>query len=140
MPSLLSKADLLSRLCAIAAAEGIDPASTGGDTVLGAQSAIVSKWFLGGRKVVYKFSCRLDEPARLVRFREMTTETSWGIPPLTLTVEKTSQRGGRVSESRTDKSVGGGGGTLNYGQLRSALEQAARDVGWQFTLEAGKVP
>jgi hypothetical protein len=38
-----------------------------------------------------------------------------------------------------DRSVGGGG-TLEYGRLREAMEAAVRDAGWQFAFEAGRNP
>jgi hypothetical protein len=139
MPSPVQKSDLLERLLSAATGDGVQSRSTSGDTIAGEQTVIGSKWFLGGRKVNYKFSCRLDETAHEVKFREMSSESSWGVPPPTLTVEKTSQRGAQVSQSRTDKSVGGGG-SLEYGRLRAAIERAVQDAGWQFTLEAGKTP
>lgn len=108
-------------------------------TVSGTLETIKAKWFLGGRKVSYRMACSVDEPSRTVRFREAAIESSWGIPPPTLTVERTTQHGTRVSESRTDRGVGGGG-HLDYGGLREALEQTARAGGWQFTLELGKMP
>jgi hypothetical protein len=38
-----------------------------------------------------------------------------------------------------DVSVGGGG-SLNYGQVRNALEQAVAAAGWNFHLEGGRMP
>lgn len=139
MPDALPKAELLKRLISLATSEGATAAAPDDSTVAGEFSTIRSKWMLGGRKVVYKFSCQLDAVCRDVRFREASVESSWGMPPPTLTVETTSQRGTRVSETRTDKSVGGGG-TLDYGRLRDAMEQAVGDAGWRFTVDAGRMP
>jgi hypothetical protein len=139
MPDVLPRSELAVRLTSLAASQGLATAAASGDTLTGQHDAILAKWFLGGRKVVYRFSVQLDEATRQARFREVSSESSWGIPPPTLTIEKTSQSGSRVSATRTDKSVGGGG-TLQYGRLREAIEQAVRDAGWQFTLEPGKMP
>lgn len=139
MPDALPGSELLSRLASTASAHGVKTASGDAGTLSGEQDAILAKWFLGGRKVGYRFSCRLDDATREVRFREMAKESSWGIPPPTMTVEKTSESGTRVSTSRTDRSVGGGG-TLDYGGLREVFEQAVRDAGWRFTLEVGRTP
>ena len=87
----------------------------------------------------YRMSCDFDEASRTVRFREAATESSRSIPPPTLTVEKTTQRGTHVSKSRTDRSVAGGG-HLNYGALREAFEQVVQAGGRQFTVEVGKTP
>jgi hypothetical protein len=139
MSDPLSKSDVLARLISTAVGQGLKAASPDAGTVVGEQDTILSKWFLGGRKVAYKFSCRLDDAASEVRFREVVKELSWGVPPPTMTVEKTSQRGTRVSESRTDRGVGGGG-TLEYGRLREAIERSAGDAGWKFTFEVGRMP
>lgn len=138
MPSTLPRSELAARLVSVAESQGHSTVTTN-DGVAGSRDAISAKWFLGGRKVVYTFSIRLDESVHEARLREASTERSWGIPPPTFSVEKTTQRGTRVSESRTDKGVGGGG-TLEYGRLRGAVEQTIRDGGWQFTFEAGKMP
>lgn len=130
--------ELLVRIVDLAHGRNVD-ASSDGASAAGHHDAIIAKWFLGGRKLTYKFSARLDEGARQLRFRESATESSWGIPPPTLTVEKSSQHGAHVSTSRTDTGIGGGG-TLDYGRLRDAVEQAVRAAGWQFTLETGKMP
>lgn len=134
-----SRSDLLAKLISVSDAHGVSAASVDDRTLKGAREAILSKWFLGSNKVVYRMSCDLDEASRTVRFREAVKESSWGIPPPTLTVAKTTQRGTRVSESRTDRSVGGGG-HLDYGGLREAFEQVAQAGGWQFTVETFKMP
>ena len=139
MAESLSRSELLTKLVSVSDAHGVSAASVNDRTLKGAQEAILSKWFLGSRKVTYRMSCDFDEASRTVRFREATTESSRGMPPPTLTVEKTTQQGTRVSESRTDRSVGGGG-HLNYGGLREAFEQVVQAGGWQFTVEVGKTP
>lgn len=139
MPDVLSKIDLLAKIQAIARAHGVEPVSRDADTLAGEAEAIGAKWFFGGRKVVYRMSCRLDESAHAAHVRESVQQSSWGIPPPTFTVVKTAQRGTRVSVSRTDRSVGGGG-TLEYGRLREAMEIAVREAGWQFAFEAGRRP
>lgn len=56
-----------------------------------------------------------------------------------MTVETTSTSGWKRNEQRTDVSIGGGG-SLNYGQVRQALEQATASAGWNFHLEGGRMP
>ena len=137
--NILGGSELETRLASIFDAHGVTVTANDNHRLSGTQEAIKAKWFLGGRKVVYRMSCDVDAASRAIRFRESAVESSWGIPPPTLTVETTSQRGTRVSESRTDRGPGGGG-TLEYGSLRQAIEQAVRDNGWQFAFESGRLP
>lgn len=139
MVDTILRSELLARLASVADAHGVKTASIDGLTLSGTQEAITSKWFLGGRKVVYRMTSQADEASRTIRFRGAVVESSWGIPPPGLTVEKTTQQGTRVSESRTDRSVGGGG-HLDDGGLRAAFEQAVRAGGRQFTVETGRMP
>ena len=139
MADPLSSSELASRLATVAVGAGVASAAAAGPRLAGQHDAITANWFLGGRKVAYRFSVQLDEAVRQARFREASSESSWGIPPPTLTVEKTSQSGSRVSETRTDKGIGGGG-TLKFGRVREAIDQATRAAGWQFAYEAGKAP
>ena len=139
MTNAILESELVARLASIADAHSVKVTAIDDHTLKGTQEAIKSKWFLGGRKVVYRMTCDVDEASRTIRFREAAAESSWGMPPPSLTVEKTTQQGTRVSVSRTDRSVGGGG-HLDYGGLRAAFEQAVRGGGWQFTVEVGKVP
>jgi len=69
----------------------------------------------------------------------MVTERSWGIPPPTLSVETTTTKGWERSGSRTDRSVGGGG-SIDYAQVRDKVKEAVSAAGWQFHLEGGRVP
>jgi hypothetical protein len=126
--------ELLSRIAAIATEAGGSVNSSNGSVVEGSVTAITSKWFLGGRKVINNFRCTLDPESSQVRYREAAVETSWGLPPPTLKVETTSQYGTRVKQTRTDTSLGGGG-RLEFGKFREQIEQAARDVGWGFVYE-----
>ena len=134
-----SGAGLMARVAAIADAHGVKASAGNSCLLTGTQEAIKSKWFLGGRKVNYRMRCDFDEPSRAMRFREATAESSWGVPPPTLTVEKTTQSGTRVSASRSDHSAGGGG-ALDYGRLRDEIELAVRSLGWQFVFEPGRQP
>jgi hypothetical protein len=67
----------------------------------GQAEKIRAKWWLGGRKVDYRMSCRLTEPDHIAHFREAVVERSWGIPPPTLTVETTSVSGWKRSGELT---------------------------------------
>ena len=129
MADTILRSELMTRLASIADAHGVKVTSIDDRTLKGTQEAIKAKWLLGSRKVVYRMACEVDEASRTVRFREGTTDVEWGLPPPGFTVEKTTQQGARVSVSRTDKDVGGGG-HLDYGALRGAFEQAARAGGW----------
>ena len=133
------KSELLGRLQARVKSLGLVQRSGDADALTGESESIRAKWFLGGRKVTYRMTCRLDEPAGVVRFREVVAEKSWGVPPPTLTVEKTSTKGWARSGSRKDVSVGGGG-TVDYGAVRAALEQVVTGAGWRFELEGGRSP
>ena len=127
-----------SRLASIAGAHGLGLTSGDPRRFNGTREAITSKWLLGGRKIVYHVSCDVDEASHTVHFRESAVESSWGIPPPTFTVERTTARGARVDESRVDRSVGGGGGRLDYGALREEIEKAVKDGGWRFVLDIAR--
>jgi hypothetical protein len=84
-------------------------------------------------------SCRPTEQDHTIHFREAVVERSWGIPPPTLTVEKTTVSGWKRLGERKDISVGGGG-TLDYAKVRNAVETASVAAGWKFQLEGGRLP
>lgn len=106
-----------------------------GDTVEAEKEVILAKWFLGSRKVKHKLRLGFDPAAKLLTLRETATEVSIGIPPLTFSVTTTSQKGARVTETRTDRGPGGGG-TLTYGEPRQWIEQECSGAGWAFKLQA----
>ena len=139
MPGILSSNDLLAELRKQAAILGLAVRDGGALELHGEAESIGAKWWLGGRKVNYKMSCRLAEAERILHFREAVVERSWGIPPPTLTVEKTTVRGWKRSGERTDVSLGGGG-KLDYARVREAVERAAVAAGWTFHLEGGRMP
>jgi len=105
----------------------------------GQAEKIRAKWWLGGRKVTYRVSCRLMESDHTVHFREAVLERSWGIPPPTWSVEATSVSGWKRSGERHDISVGGGG-SLDYAKVRNTMETAVVAAGWKFHLEGGRMP
>jgi hypothetical protein len=134
----LPVAELLAKLRSLAESEGLHA-----DSLLNKLTAEreipLGKWFLGGRKVVYRMSCAVDEVEHGVRFRESTTETSWGVPPPTLRTETTSQSASHVWHAATVTSTGGRAG-FNIGQVRDHFEAAVGAAGWRFRLEAGRRP
>jgi hypothetical protein len=132
--SIRSQAELLSRLSAIATANNGTAVTATDGTITGTLTAIKAKWFLGGRKVTSNFTCTLDTASHEAHFRESAVESTWGMPPPTLTVQTTSQYGTRVNATRVDKSVGGGG-ILEFGKFREEVEQAVKDAGWEFVFE-----
>ncbi len=139
MSAVLTKLDLLAGLKSKAAALGLSVVDKGSDGLSGTVKSIRAKWWLGARSVTYQMSCRLDEAGRIVHFREAIAETSWGMPPPTFSTEKTVVKGWERSGERTDRSVGGGG-TINYEQVREDLKQTVTAAGWQFHLEGGRAP
>ena len=140
MPGILSSNDLLAELKKQAAIFGLSVRDGADRELLGEVESIGAKWWLGGRKVTYRMTCRLAEAERTLHFREAVVERSWGIPPPTLTVEKTTVSGWKRSGERTDVSLGGGGGKLDYARVREAVERAAVAAGWTFHLEGGRMP
>ena len=65
--------------------------------------------------------------------------TQLGIPPPTLTVEKTTVSGWTRSGTRKDVSLGGGG-ALDYAHVRDGGETAGAAAGWSFQLDGGRIP
>lgn len=139
MSQILARRDLLAAIEKKSTALGLRILDEAEDGCSGEVESIRAKWWFGGRKVAYRMSCRLTETDRTVHFREAAVERSWGIPPPGMTVETTSTSGWKRNEQRTDVSVGGGG-SLDYGQVRNALEQTAVAAGWNFHLEGGRMP
>jgi hypothetical protein len=139
MPDILSAQNLLAELKKQAAAIGLKTRDGAAQELVGEVETISAKWWLGGRKVTYRMSCRLTEADHTAHVREAVVERSWGIPPPTLTVEKTTVRGWKRSGERTDVSVGGGG-KLDYGRARDAMAKAVAAAGWKFQFEGGRMP
>jgi len=140
MPNTQSKQDLLTELKRQTAALGLTVREDAEQGLAAEVDSIGAKWWLGGRKVTYRMSCRPTETDHTLHFREAQIERSWGIPPPTLTVETTTTGGWKRSGKRSDVSLGGGGGTLDYAKVRDAVEQAATAAGWKFQLEGGRLP
>ena len=140
MPDHLDAQALSAELRKQAATLGLTIGGTGPLDVRGEAEYIRAKWWLGGRKLTYRMGCRIAEAERTVHFREAEIERSWGIPPPTLTVEVTTTSGWKRSGTRTDKPLGGGGGTLDYARVRETIERIAADAGWKFHFEGGRMP
>ncbi|QWG13234.1 hypothetical protein KMZ29_00295 [Bradyrhizobium sediminis] len=138
MPDL-SQQDLLAGLKTRLGALGLSVHEDAKQGLVGEAQPIRSKWWLGARTVTYRMSCRPSEADRTVQFREAVTESSWGLPPPTVTVEKTKVSGWKLSGERSDVSPGGGG-TIDYAKVRDAVEQAVAAAGWTFHLQGGRLP
>ncbi len=138
MPDPSSEQDLLAALKARLGALGLT-VHEDGQGLTGEAQPIRSKWWLGARTVNYRMSCRPSAVDRTVQFRESVTESSWGLPPPTVTVGKTKVSGWKLSGERTDASPGGGG-AIDYAQVRDAVEQAVTAAGWKFHLQGGRLP
>jgi len=139
MSVVRSKSDLLAELKSKATALGTRLTEESSEGFSGEREAIRSKWWFGGRKAIYRMTCRLAEAERSVLFREAVVEKSWGLPPPTVTVETETVSGWKRSGTRTDTSVGGGG-TLDFAEVRVALDGTVTKAGWQFRLEGGRMP
>jgi hypothetical protein len=139
MPQTLGRQALMSKLKSKSAALGLTLLDDGKDGLGGDVEKIRAKWFLGGRKVIYRVSCRAQEAEHVIVFREAVFETSWGLAPPTFTVEKEILSGWKRSGQRTDISVGGGG-AIDYAVIRNAMEEATVEAGWQFRHEGGRLP
>ncbi|MDO8398250.1 MAG: hypothetical protein Q7T45_10565 [Bradyrhizobium sp.] len=138
MPDPSSEQDLLAALKARLGALGLT-VHEDGQGLTGEAQPIRSKWWLGARTVNYRMSCRPSVADRTVQFRESVTESSWGLPPPTVTVEKTKVSGWKLSGERADASPGGGG-AIDYAQVRDAVQQAVTAAGWTFHLQGGRLP
>ena len=139
MTDILSERALVAELQKQTSALGLNVHADAEQGFRGEAEKIGAKWWLGGRKVAYRMSCRPTEADHTVHFREAVVERSWGIPPPTLTVETTTVSGWKRSGTRKDVSVGGGG-TLDYAKVRDAVEKASAAAGWKFHLEGGRMP
>lgn len=139
MQDSLATGDLWAELRKQAVGLGLTIRDDKNQGLSGEIETIRAKWWLGGRKVTYRMSCRVTEADRTVHFREAVVERSWGIPPPTLTVEKTTVSGWKRSGERTDVSLGGGG-ALDYARIRNAVEKAVIAAGWKFHLAGGRMP
>ena len=100
----------------------------------GTLTAITAKWFLGGRKVNDSVTCRLVPETHEVHLRETDVETSWGLPPPTFKFETRGQSGSRVTSTRVDNAVGGGG-RMEFGRFREAVDRATRQAGWTMVYD-----
>ena len=138
MPTL-AKGQLLAQLTKLAAAGGLNVHADGDSVLRGEKEAIKAKWFLGGKKSVYSFSCRLDEAHHTATFREMIVDRSWGIAPPSFKVESYSQSGTTVTSKTVEKAVGGGG-TQELGPWRDACSTTVGAAGWIFKHEPIAVP
>jgi hypothetical protein len=132
--SELSRAELLARLSSLATSYGGTASTPDDRSVEATLTAILPKWFLGGRRVTSHFRCSLDAATHEAHFRESAVETSWGLPPPSFTVETNSQSGNRVTTNRVDTSVDGGG-QLEFGKFRKTAKEVVQDAGWRFVFK-----
>lgn len=132
----IPEAELIEKLAGVVSTAGGTVTAQDAHALHGTLTAIKSKWFLGGRKVTDNLTCRLTPDAHEVHLQEKATETSWGLPPPTFTVETTVQTGTRVTSTRTEKAVWGGG-RLEFGRFREDVEKLVIESGWKFVFEVG---
>jgi hypothetical protein len=130
----IAESDLMAKISDVVEAAGGTISSRDDHALIGTLTAIKAKWFFGGRKVTDRVTCRLVSDAHEVHLREVAIETSWGLPPPTFTLETTTQSGSRVTSIRTDRAIGGGG-RLEFGRFRDAVEEASRQAGWSFVYD-----
>ncbi|MDD2925852.1 hypothetical protein [Rhodoferax sp.] len=125
--------DLKEQVLARLKAEGWD-AAISGTTLAATKEVILSKWFLGSRRVKLRIACQFDESAKTLRYRETATEVATGMPPPTISFNTTRQNGLEVTEKRKDVGVGGGG-LMHYGEARQWAQNACAEAGWIFQLK-----
>lgn len=109
-----------------------------GDFLGAEKEAILAKWLLGSRRVKHRLLLRLDATTRKLTLKEISTETSIGIPPPAFSVTFSKQQGLEVVQDRVDTGIGGGG-VLHYGEPRKWIEQECARAGWAFRLAIGAV-
>jgi len=137
---MADKAELLGMLKADAQRLGLVLRDEGGDGFRGEIEAILMKWMLGQKKMVYRMSLRLSEGDRTAHYREVVKESSFGLVPPSLTVETTGVKGWERSGTHTETMPDGKGGTIDYGRARETLRQAVEAHGWRFDFEGGRMP
>ena len=137
--AMLNAVQLVTELKTKATALGLQLTDDGEGRLKGEDEKIRTKWFLGGRKAVYRISLQLAETERIVLLREAVVEKSWGLPPPTVSVEVETVSGWQRSGKRKDVSLGGGG-DIDYALVRESLQKTVADAGWQFRLEGGRLP
>jgi hypothetical protein len=134
-----AKSALLVQLQRFAEEFGLTPIREAGPDLRAEAQVIRAGWWLGQNRVRYRMSCRLDEAARTVHFREVVIESSWGLPPPTWISERTTIKGTQRFGSLTYRSPVGGG-RVDYERVRGEIEQIVREAGWQFVLDATRLP
>lgn len=70
MPDVKSKRDLIAELQRQAASLALTVHADAEKELSGETESIRSKWWLGGRKVAYRMSCRPTEQDHTIHFRE----------------------------------------------------------------------
>jgi len=136
MPAALGKAEVLALLKNTARQHGLHCHPIDHEGLRADLEEVRSQWFFGGRTFTYHLACRLDEERHAVRFREMTAETTWGIP-LPLVTAETRRSSGRLSkggESGTPVEAG----PLDVLRIREDIEHTIRQAGWSFSYERGR--
>lgn len=139
MTEPIAMSDLIANLSSAAAAQGIAVQRDSAMILRGTKEAIRAKWFLGGNKSVYSFSCRLDQATHTATFREMIADRSWGIAPPSFKVESYSQSGTTVTSKQREAAVGGGG-SQELGPWRKACTTVVEKSGWSFRYEPAAAP
>lgn len=127
------RAALVAAIVAACGTAGLSLAEREG-TLVGEQVHIAVRWILGSRTVRRVVRCEIDAGHGAVRWHERFVERSWGLMPPTLSVERSTISGARLSGTRRDASVAGGG-ALDYGAVRDAAERCAREAGWTFEVK-----
>ncbi len=110
--------------------------SSTGEQLVAEREDILSKWLLGSRRVRLRLNMKFDATNKTLHFQEVAIEQSRGLPPPTLSVTVSTQRGMNLTENRSDVGLGGGG-KMHYGSARQWLEQQSAHEGWSFKLEIG---
>lgn len=132
MPAIVTADEVLARLKRAAAEHGMRCSRVDREGLRGEIETVQARWFFGERKVTYFFECRLEEDDHTVHFREVTRETSSGLPVPVITAGKATPVGGTAAETGRGRLEPG---PLEYFRVRAAIERTVRDAGWRFSLE-----
>ena len=99
-----------------------------GEELVAKKTAILSKWFLGSRKVLQRVTIKADPAKRELTVNETATEVCLGIAPPSFVVTRSKQNGLDYTENRTD--TGWGGGNLRYGEVQQEIQSFCASEGW----------
>lgn len=109
------------------------------DGFIAESTVTLARWALGSRKARRRLSIRLDAGTRTILLRESLTETAIGFAPPAFFAESWKQKGTKKTATLTGHGPGGGG-EVQFGDVRDELKSLVERAGWRFIYEAAKTP